>query len=85
MREDFTMVPKQHRIDFTFVFIIREERGFEIEKEFSILNQRLEREQSRPIKEIFKRPVGRPRQTEKVLLRPKVKKMKIYISGYKEG
>ena len=66
------MAPKQQRVEFAFVSITREERGVKIEKEFSILNQRLEREQSRPIKEIFKRPMGRPRQTERVLLKPKV-------------
>ena len=70
------MAPKQQRVDFAFVSITREERGVEIEKEFSTLNQRLEREQSRPIKEIFKQPVDRPRQMERVLLKPKVEKMK---------
>jgi hypothetical protein len=39
----------------------------------------LEKEQSRPIKEIFKRLVGRPRQTETMLLKPKVEKMKILV------
>ena len=70
------MASNQQRVDFAFVSITREKREVKIEKEFSTLNQRLERKQSRPIKENFKPLVGRPRQTETVLLKPKVEKMK---------
>ena len=73
-REKLTMSPKQQRVDFAFVPITREERAVEIEKEFSSLDQRLEEERSRPSKEILKRPVGRPKKTEMVLL--KLEKMK---------
>ena len=83
MREGLTMAPKQQRVDFAFVSITREERGVEIEKELSTLHQRLERQQSRPIKEIFKRPVGKPRQTKRVLLKPKVEKMKRLVGTKK--
>ena len=83
MRECLTIVPKQQRLDFAFVIITREEREVEIEKEFSALNQRWEREQSRPIKEIFKWPVDRPKQTETTLLKPKVEKMKVSMGTKK--
>ena len=70
------MAPKQQRVDFVFVPITREERAVEIEKEFSSLDQRSEEECSRPGKEILERPVGRPKKTKMVLLKPKLEKMK---------
>ena len=70
------MATKQQRVDFAFVPITREERAVEIEKELSSLDQRLEEERSRPGKEILKRPMGRPKKTEMVLLKPKLENMK---------
>ena len=67
---------KQQRVDFAFVPITREERAVEIEEEFSNLDRRLEEKRSRLGKEIMKRPVGRPKKTKMVLLKPKLEKMK---------
>ena len=70
------MFPKQQRVDFIFISITREERAVEIEKEFSSFDEKLEEDRLKPGKEILKQPVGRPKKTEMVLLKPKLEKMK---------
>ena len=70
------MAPKQQRVDFAFSPVTKEERAVEMEKEFTNLDQRLEVERSKLGKDLLKRPVGRPKKTEMVLLKPKVEKMK---------
>jgi len=55
-----------------------------IERKFAALNERLYEEQSRPKKETFKQPVGRPKkERHEMLLKPKVERMKPIIKPKK--